>query len=141
MSPVIIRQAKTTSCLYQEEEGGLIVQRALDGVGQSLEDAQENLKCYSEFVQRPQLLLVDIRLVGEVSTEARRLYASHEGTKNCAAIAILTGSAISRIIGNLYLRFASPTPPQKLFTDESEARLWLQSFSQEIKTQRNGTHS
>ena len=45
-----------------------------------------------------------------------------------AAVALLIGSPMSRVIGNFYLGFNRPQTPTRLFTDTDEAEAWLRTF-------------
>jgi hypothetical protein len=54
--------------------------------------------------------------------------AGPEGLKVSQAVALLMGSPVSRVLGNLYLGLNKPPIPTRLFTSEEEAKVWLRSF-------------
>jgi hypothetical protein len=72
-------------------------------------------------------LLVDMQGIKSVTTEARKYMAS-VGAMGVTAGALITGSQISRAIGNIFLAIDKPAVPTKLFTDEQKAREWLQQY-------------
>ena len=48
-----------------------------------------------------------------------------EGAECITASALLVESALSRMIGNIFLTINKPDVPVKLFTNEQEAKKWL----------------
>ena len=73
-------------------------------------------------------LLVDMKGIKSVTPEARKYMASL-GTLMVKAGALITGSALNRTIGNIFLAIDKPPVPTKLFTSEEKAREWLQQFA------------
>ena len=57
-----------------------------------------------------------------------RDYAAQNPKDYHLAIALVTGSGLSKIVANLYLKFSNPSTPTKLFTDEGKAIEWLKGF-------------
>jgi hypothetical protein len=72
-------------------------------------------------------LLVDMGGIKSTTREARQYMASIGATlvKGCA---LITGSAVNRTIGNIFLAIDKPEVPTKLFTSEANARLWLKQY-------------
>lgn len=80
----------------------------------------------------PLLSLADIRkLKGTPSKEAREYAASPEIAALTIAAAVLIGGSLSKIMGNIFLKFNTPPYPTKLFTDEQQAIEWLKTFIKE----------
>lgn len=76
----------------------------------------------------PMRNLVDSRQVRGISKAARDCSDAHDKKhKQTEKLALLVGSGISRIAGNLYLKFSAPSSPTQLFTDEKKAKEWLLS--------------
>ena len=73
-------------------------------------------------------LLVDLTETGPQSNECRGHYMSVESKKNITAMAIVTGSFLGRIIGNLILGSNNTQVPVRLFPNEAAALLWLEEF-------------
>jgi hypothetical protein len=71
-------------------------------------------------------LLVDLSSAGPQSHEAREYYMSPDSKKNTAAMAIVTGSLLGRIVGNLILGSNRTDVPVRLFSSEAAALAWLE---------------
>lgn len=98
---------------------------------ESVEDLNLHLEtCDEEFKTLiPFLLLIDFRQIKGVSKDIRDLAAKHPlSMKHNKRLAVLVGFGISKIIGNLALRFSKPKYPTRLFTNEEKAIEWLLSF-------------
>lgn len=96
------------------------------GCEMSLEDAKENVVTMYELGgRRPNLVLVDSRGVRWQSREAREHFVSEDAARATAAVALLVGSPVSRVLGNFFLRFEKHRFPTALFSDEDSAVCWL----------------
>ncbi|MES2286254.1 MAG: hypothetical protein V4547_11240 [Bacteroidota bacterium] len=73
-------------------------------------------------------LLVDMKGIRSFTKEARD-YAGKEGARLIKAGALVVDSALTKTLGNLFLLINKPNVPTKLFTDEKEAKEWLQHFN------------
>ena len=76
----------------------------------------------------PRPLLVDISDVKSMSRDAREIYANVSSEERVRAVALVTRSAISRILGNFFVSFNKPSVPIKIFSDADTARKWLLTF-------------
>ena len=74
-------------------------------------------------------VLIDMTAVTEISKEARDYFANERTASIQRATALLVGSPVSRVIGNLFMGLNKPISPTRLFTDPQEAIQWLQTFS------------
>ena len=72
--------------------------------------------------------IIDGKKVKSMSKEARNYFASPEGYKHIAATALVLDSAVSKIIGNFFLRINKPPIPTRIFTDKAEAFRWLSPY-------------
>lgn len=70
-------------------------------------------------------LLVDLSEAGPQSTECRDYYMSAESKKNISAMAVVTGSLLGRIIGNLIIGSNRTSVPVRMFPSEAAALGWL----------------
>ncbi len=85
-----------------------------------------NVRAVAKIAQGvPRRLLVDLTEAGPQSTECRNYYGSAEAKKNVTAMAVVTGSLLGRIVGNMILGANRTTVPARLFTDEASALAWL----------------
>lgn len=72
-------------------------------------------------------LLIDIRGIKSTTRKARQHMATIGATLVKGA-ALITGSAINRTLGNIFLKIDRPPVPIKLFTNEASAREWLKQY-------------
>jgi hypothetical protein len=112
-------------------DDGVVSVRVRPGAQQSLADARENLGsalALREGVRRP--LLVDIRKAAPLDAEVRHYYSGQVLVEGFSAIALLVeASPLGRMMGNVYFRVARPGIPARLFTDESQAVVWLREYA------------
>jgi len=70
-------------------------------------------------------VLVDMRGMRAESRAAREYFTSEETASKVSAVALLVGSPVSKMIGNLFLRLGAHRIPTRLFTDDASARRWI----------------
>ncbi len=71
--------------------------------------------------------LIDMRKIKSVTKEARE-YLAREGAEGIRAGALLIGSPLTRMLGNIFLQINKPEVPTRLFTSEESAKQWLRKF-------------
>lgn len=99
------------------------------GVTIELEDAETEIGIYRGLTEtRTLAIVIDLRAMKTATSDARARYASDEDADLVCATALLTGSAVSRVIGNFYLTLNKPASPTKLFTNEALAIEWLREM-------------
>jgi hypothetical protein len=72
--------------------------------------------------------LPNLAFIGGLNTvtkEARDFFSKGDGTKCIKKLALITGSPISKMVGNFYLQISKPMNPTRLFTTEDDAVKWL----------------
>lgn len=74
------------------------------------------------------LVLSDIRGLRSSTAESRALATTPEATDLHAAAAVIVGSKLTRMMGNLFMRMNKPAYPTRLFTDPAAAIGWLKSL-------------
>lgn len=74
-------------------------------------------------------MLVDARAIKGISKEVRDYIRKREKETGSKAekLAIIVGSGISKITGNMFFSFSKPPYPTKLFTNKEKALEWLLS--------------
>ena len=96
-------------------------------VTMSLEDAIAAIDAMTELTGgRRSSLLVDVHDAGPQDRAARV-----EFVRRCdlvSAVALIVGTPLSRMTGNLYLTVSRPIAPTRLFDDEASAVAWLQEL-------------
>ncbi|MFC2154943.1 STAS/SEC14 domain-containing protein [Acidobacteriota bacterium] len=75
------------------------------------------------------VICADINNIKSVTKEARDFSGDErEINKSLLAMALITVSPISRVIGNLFMGLNKPPYPAKLFSDKEKAIEWLKDF-------------
>ena len=97
----------------------------------TLDDAKETVALAGEMGTGRYPTLVDISRIRSVTAAARKFYSGPETKQVELATALLVSSAVSRVIGNFYLRLNKPDWPTRLFTSEHDALAWLTGFIEE----------
>lgn len=111
---------------------GLILKETFTKL-ESVEDVEEYSRLLLEnfyIDNKPITALVDITgLKKSPKKEVRDYLASNdEIIEKSNASAILTGSNLTKIMGNIFMKFSRPQYPTKLFTDEEKALEWLKKM-------------
>ena len=76
-------------------------------------------------------IMADLRgLKTGADRHGRAYYISEQAARYKLCMAMLVGSPLQKIIGNIFIRVSRPPYPTKLFTTEEDANLWLMSFPQ-----------
>jgi len=72
-------------------------------------------------------MLVNVKGIKGISKDVRDYINKREKETGSKAkkLAVIVGSSISRITGNIYLSFSKPAYPTKLFTNRDKALDWL----------------
>ena len=92
-----------------------------------LEDATAALEATAQLTGgRLRPLLVDMRDTGPQDRLARAEWTSR--TDLSSAVALIVGTPLSRMMGNLFIRMNKPPFPARLFDNEASALAWLQAF-------------
>lgn len=71
-------------------------------------------------------LLVDMREVAGITREAREYFVS--SSESVTAVALLTGSAVTRMMANFFIGLRKSQAPMRMFRSEPDAVAWLTSF-------------
>ena len=74
---------------------------------------------------KPHVLLTDVRVLAELTPEARKVGASKENTKNLVAHAMVVKWLGTRMGANVFLAINKPHYPLRVFNDEAKAVKWL----------------
>ncbi len=94
-----------------------------------LQDAKENTAMIETFHNEKKFpLLVDMRNIKSISSEAREHFTLKGRESVVNAYAMVLSSSLSRMIGNFFLSFHKPIVPVKLFDHEDKALIWLKGF-------------
>lgn len=92
-----------------------------------LEDATAALEAMSQLTGgRRSPLLVDMRDTGPEDRATRAEWTRRSDLQS--ATALIVGTPLSRIVGNLFINMSRPPAPTRLFDDEAAAVAWLKAF-------------
>ncbi len=92
-----------------------------------LEDAIAAIEAMTQLTGgRRSLLLVDLHDVGPQTRPARLEFARRGDL--VLAVALIVGTPLSRMAGNLFINMGRPPTPTRLFNTEASAVAWLQKF-------------
>ncbi len=92
-----------------------------------LEDATATLEAMAQLTGgRRSPLLVDMRDTGPQDRATRAEWISRSDLQS--AVALIVGTPLSRMLGNLLLRANKPPFPVRLFDNEASAVAWLQAY-------------
>lgn len=113
------------------DEDGIIIAVGSNHQLHTLEHAIENTRVNAKLaagIRRP--FMIDMNKVKSMSREAREYYAGPEPEKIMTAMAILTTSAVGKVVANFFLMLTKPPIPTRMFTNFDEARTWLLQHKQ-----------
>lgn len=117
---------RSRNCSFELTSEGYVRATIDELADMTLEDAREAVEITAELGAGRRIpVLVDTRRIRSQSREARAYFGGDRVGEVCAAVAILVGSPVSRIIGNFFLDRTFQTTTNRLFTDERAAVQWL----------------
>lgn len=103
-----------------------------EGTQRRLEDISKTIEELKKLVPDEKMcMLIDVSHSTENTPEARE-YASREFPKLFKAIAVVSGSALGRMVANLFVTIKSQPYPVRFFKGEAEARKWLGQFCNSV---------
>lgn len=123
---------ETRTAFISLREDGIVFNDCKKDSEHTLADAKENLEAIRKVARiTPCPLLVNIKDVKSQSAESRNYYSSDESSKLCRCVALLTGSIISKVIGNFFIGLnKSKIIEVRLFETEDTAVKWLLEYSE-----------
>lgn len=116
----------TRTAQIETTPDGIVITRILPDVDQRVSDAVENIAVSADACGgRRAPIVVDLRRARTLDAETRHYYSGRKLVESFTAIALLVpAGAFGRMLGNLYLRVASPGVPARLFDSEAAALEW-----------------
>lgn len=116
-----------TSLLWFDEDG-ILCSISKKAPKQTLEQVKEQLDKFMKIIgDKKVCLLIDVTNTSE-STKEVRDYAAREFPKFVKAIAMISDSALGKMLANLFFTVKSQPYPVKMFNDEKEAKEWLKQY-------------
>jgi hypothetical protein len=107
-----------------------IVYGTFFGISPTLEQAQEHVRIVKEALKdgAPFLSITDISAAKSSSKEVRECLSSQDMVSLMKANALIAGSVIGRMMGNLFVRFSKMDKPISFFSNEAAALKWLEQY-------------
>lgn len=110
------------------DETGIVCAVSKRAVPQTVEEVRANLEAFKKHVGRDKIcLLIDVTHTAESSREVRA-FVAQEFPKMIKAIAMVSDSALGKMLANLFFNLKSQPYPARMFNDEGEARAWLSQY-------------
>ena len=95
----------------------------------TIAEAHENVEAVAKvFGGVPSPVFVDVRAVSTIDRDSRQYFVGDEAGEVTSATALLVDSPISRVIGNFFIGLNRSQWPVRMFSEESEAMVWLEGF-------------
>ena len=95
----------------------------------TIAEAHENVEAVAKVVggvHSP--IFTDIRPISTIDRDSRQYFVGDEAAEVTSATALLVDSPISRVIGNFFIGLNRSRWPVHMFSEESEAMVWLEGF-------------
>lgn len=119
---------ETVSSTAWLDENGIICSVSKKAPPQTLEQSKiETIAFRKKFGEGKFCMLIDITDAAPTSKEVRD-WAAAELNTMVKAIAMISRSALGRMVVNLFFGLKPPPYPTKMFTDEKEAKEWLKQY-------------
>ena len=118
-----IKNLKNAKIYYQDK---IIEVRFKENAAVELEDAKEIVTAIGEAVRGEKHgLMINAEKMSFINREARSYFGAQKG-KAAVANAIVVKNSLQKSFANMYLKFASPALPTRMFTDKEEGMKWLE---------------
>jgi hypothetical protein len=116
-----------TSTIWLDEEG-ILWSQSKKGPSQTLEQSKEAVAVLAELLKGKKVcMLLDITHATESSREVRE-FAARELPKITEAMALVSDSALGKMIANLFFQLKPQPYPTKMFNNVNEALTWLRKY-------------
>jgi hypothetical protein len=122
----VITETPTSTLWF--DENGILCTVAKKGPQRTIEEIKKDIESIRNTLENKKIcLLIDATDAGESSRETQDLVAE-EFPKFVKALGVISGSALGRMLVNLFLNLKEQPYPTKMFNDEKEAKEWLKQF-------------
>jgi hypothetical protein len=116
-----------TSTMWFDEEG-ILYSKSKKAPPQTLEEAKRSIERFKKITGGKKVcMLADISNSAPTNKENRD-WAAQEMPNLVKAIAMISTSAMGRMVANLFFGLKPPPYPSKMFSSEKEAKEWLKQY-------------
>lgn len=117
---------KTSTFWFDEDGIGCSISKKAPP--QTLEDSIKGVEDFKKIIGNKKVcLLADVTNSAETTREVRD-YAAIELPKLVKAVAMISNSALGRMLANMFFSIKEQPYPVKMFSNEAEAKKWLKKF-------------
>ncbi len=110
------------------DEDGILYSVSKKGPKHSLEETKKRFEEFKKIIGDTKIcMLIEVTNTSE-STREIRDYAAEELPKIVKAIAMVSTSAVGKMLANLFFTLKTQPYPTKMFSNEKDAKKWLQQF-------------
>lgn len=110
------------------DETGILCSVSKKHQPQTLEQSKKTIKEFQKLVNGEKIcLLMDITNSPETTKEVRD-YAAAEFPKFVKAMAMISDSALGKMLANLFFKIKLQPYPTRVFNDEEKAKEWLRQY-------------
>lgn len=110
------------------DESGILCSISKKASSPTLEETKKVIEDFRSIIGNKKVcLLIDVTYTSESSREIRE-YVAEEFPKFIKAIAMVSDSALGKMLANIFFTLKSQPYPTKMFTDETEAKNWLKQY-------------
>jgi hypothetical protein len=114
--------------LYWFDDDGILCSISKKAPKQSFEETKKVVEDFKKMLNGNKVcLLIDVTHTIESTREVRD-YVAIEFPKFIKAIAMISNSALGKMLANLFFSIKSQPYPTKMFNDEQEAKEWLKQY-------------
>ena|ERR1043166_7195545 len=118
----------TPTSIYWYDDEGILCSISKKSPPLSLAETKLVLEDFKKQLRTEKVcMLIDVTHTTESSREVRD-YAAAEFPKFVKAIAMLSDSALGKMLANLFFSLKSQPYPVKMFNDEKDAKEWLKQY-------------
>ena len=126
--PKNVKVFDNPTSVYWFDEDGILYSISKKVPPQSLKETKKILDDLKKILGSQKVcMLADVTHSGESTREVRE-FAALEFPKFVKAIAMISESALGRMLANLFFSVKSQPYPTKMFKEEKEAREWLKQY-------------
>ena len=118
----------TPTSVYWFDEDGILCSISKKSDPPTLEEVKEQLESFKKILKTEKVcMLIDVTHSSESTREVRD-FAAQEFPKIVKAIAMVSDSALGKMLANLFFSLKSQPYPTKMFNNEVDAKAWLKQY-------------
>ncbi len=110
------------------DENGILCSIAKKVPQQTVEEAKETMEEFRKITGGKKICILSDSTNSTPVNKEMRDYLAKVIPEIAKAIAIISGSAMGKMVANLFFSIKKQPYPVKMFTDETEAKEWLKQY-------------